>query len=192
MPNNLENNISEHAQSSTTEGLFVELLADEVANAKIVIETDHERIHRGQGFDFSDYFTGVPTGISYILLKPNGASMHLRLFNLHTDDSPVIIEFFKDPTGTADGVELAAPINRNQYSDIVSPSRFYTGPTVTADGTRLAIDVIDVAKKDTGQNEGIALEWVLRHDTVYLIKVTNNAGTTINQNLHAFWYHPTL
>lgn len=186
----LKNDISQHAKSQTDEEFFVELLGDESSGGRITIETEHAKIHAGLTFDFTVInATLAAAGSHYILIKPNGAGVHVRRLGIHGDNTPVLVELFESPAGTADGAEQSAPVNRNRYSSIPSPLRFYLNPTVTNTGTLLRTEPVYSGKKESGESNGLGLEWILKGDLVYLLKITNNAAQDLNYQLDSFFYY---
>jgi len=188
----LQNDIGAHRKSSTDASIFVELLADEHAQAAIVIETEHAQTHAGRVFNFSAVNISIGAGlVKYVLVKPN-EELHLRGFELNSTISELEISFFESPTGTDDGTLQPAALNRNRISTKVSPTQIYYDPIVTDDGTRLRQTAIHGTKKESGDIGGIAAEWILNPSRVYLIKITNNNVSTAEVHIEMFWYHPEL
>lgn len=153
-----------------------------------VIETEHERIHNGEGFQLSDAFSLAADAILYFLINPNGG-IHWRDYRFIADDAPIDIELFENPTVTDNGTPLV-PINRNRYSANTSSANIYSGATVTDDGDRLHITRIvgtGTGANTTGEIEGLPVEWILGGGNTYVLKVTNN-GATAAMLYQFFWY----
>lgn len=190
MPSLFKNDISTHGKSCIKSEHFIEQYTDPIANAPIGIDIEHSRIHQGLAFDFSDRILAVPAGVTtYMLIKPNAISIHLRDFCLSADSSPVQFELFENPSGTDDGILRAIAQNRNRYSPLESPCQIFYDPIVTDDGLRLKIDSIEGDKKDSGDLGGIGTEWILNGEKIYLIKIINQGILPMNYQVDMFWYH---
>jgi len=121
----------------------------------------------------------LATGASASLLFITGAlDVHMVYNILKTDNAPVKIEFFEDAVVSANGVQLPA-YNKNRKSSVVPQSQVWGGPTIIGAGTLLSTDQIYGANKEASSS-GLPAEWVLKPNSKYIFKVTNNASQTLN------------
>jgi len=165
-------------------------VVEQFSDAVKVIDTEHAHIHNGNVYQLSGTITGLAsTASAYILIDPT-TPIHWRYFKFTADGGPFDIEFFENPTTTADGADQT-PINRNRLSANTSASNIYEGPTVTDDGSRL--DIATAISTGTGVNaagelEGVVAEWIIDGDNTYLLKITNNDNGTLDFTYRFFWY----
>lgn len=154
------------------------------------IEQEHATIHDGNGYQLSGEIAALANAASaYFLIDPS-APIHWRDYRLFSDDAPIDIEFFENPTTTDNGTTLT-PLNRNRLSANTSTAAVYSGPTVTADGSRLYISRIvgtGTGANKTGEVEGLPVEWIIDGGNTYLLKVTNNSGGPVDLIYQFFWY----
>lgn len=162
---------------------------DTTSNALTVIDFEHSRIHNGKGFLANGKYTIANGATSYFLLKNPAASYpHLRQLGLTATAGPIDVYLFESPTTTADGTGLTE-INYNRNSATTPNLQVYTGPTVSADGTQLEYLIVTGTKHDAGTgSDGTNTEFVLKPSTNYLVKLTNNSGSSADYSLKLFWY----
>lgn len=154
----------------------------------ISIDYEHERIHSGRGFQYSGRLIGLAAASeTYMLANTTSNSIHWRDFQLSCDAAPILVELFEAPTITSYGT-LQNVSNRNRYSSINSSSSIYLNPTITNDGLLLMEDEIIGTKHTAGSTGAIALEWILRSNDSYVVKITNNNGNGVNCAVKAFFY----
>jgi len=164
------------------------LLKDSHTNSLINIEWEHSRIHDGYGFQYSSQLNNLATGsITYLLMNTTTNGIHWRDYSITCDSAPLLIELYENPTITNYGT-LQNISNRNRFSSVISTVLIYANSTIVTDGTLLIVDGILGTKQDTGSTGSIALEWILKTDSIYTIKITNNNSNNVNCITRAFWY----
>ena len=168
---------------------FIPLPVDTYSGAVKTIDYEHSRIHYGEGFLVNGKHTVANGATSYFLLKNPAANYpHLRVIGLTTTAGPMDIYLFESPTTSADGSTVSR-INYNRNSATVPSLEVFSGPTVSVDGTQLEYLLVTGTKHDAGSGmDGAQTEFILKASTNYLIKVTNNSGTSANYALKLFWY----
>ena len=149
-----------------------------------VIDSDHSRIHKWQGYSASNKFTGLNTGDSFDILLRNPAFNfpHLRVFEFDSDKSPWDIMLYEAPSTTDDGIAIIFN-NLSRNSSNTPDLLGFTEPTVTNAWTQLEFHLITWTKASGGSSQGAVTERNLKTDTDYLVRFTAGAnGTTIG------WY----
>lgn len=135
-------------------------------------------LHAGDLFWHSSGNSLATATSAYLLFITGAMEVHMVYNTLKTDNAPVAIEFYEGCTVSANG--FALPVyNKNRNSTMVAQSLVYGGPTVVTPGTLLSADVIYGGNKDASAT-GLPNEWLLKANTKYLFKVTNNAAQTLN------------
>lgn len=121
----------------------------------------------------------------YFMGCTDSRTIHFLDYELISDSSPIIIDFYEAPTVTANGT-LVNSSNMNRQSYLNSSLTLYGGPTITNEGTLLFRKAILTDKKASGEL-ATSLNWVLDSETCYLFKITNQAGATITYYSNFFW-----
>lgn len=143
-----------------------------------VLQSSNASVHDGKMFEHSSG-NSLASGLSASLLFITGSKeVHMLNNYLKADNNPVRIEFYENCIVSANGVLLPS-VNKNRNSATVAESMVYGGPTVTSQGTQLSVDAIFGGNKAGGASEQVA-EWLLKPNTKYLFKVTNQAAQTLN------------
>ena len=117
------------------------------------------------------------------LLRVGAESIHIIQMDPHAQQSPVAgpitVTLYEAPTTTADG-DPGAMRNRNRnYPDTSPPFLVFENPTVTAIGTEVQA-ILLTGSIQAGRGDAQDLEWVLKPNTDYLIRLPNNSGGAID------------
>ena len=152
-------------------------IIDDYGSVKI-ITPESSAVHQALAFTHSSRNTLIIAGVAYLLFRTGVKPCHMLNNVLKTSEAPVQIDFFEDPTLSANGVALPI-ISRNRNQVGTSQSLVYGGPTVTPEGPQLSTDSIYGSNK-AGGDMAAAIEWLLAPNTNYLFKVTNQSGKLIN------------
>jgi hypothetical protein len=159
----------------------------------ISIASEHHEIHCGDSY--TAHHTADLTNAAsllYIITTPdwgnpvvgndefgNQAVKVAHLAFEVTGESETIVEFFEAPTVSVAGSAVAV-LKRNRNSAKEDYLTITQGATTTDNGTEL-----DKAQfgsgRGVGGNVGRSEEWILKNNTKYLLRVTNN---TANNNYH--------
>lgn len=164
---------------------------DKFHKAAVVMTEIHNMVHRGYLFSASHIFTGVIDTASADLLIVVGPAQgaHIRL-GLSTTGQGIGF-FYSEPTVTVPGTAVT-PSNRNGFSSrTLSGITITHTPTITDVGTETIATVVPGGEKvrAVGASEEGFSEWILAPGT-YLLRFTNNAGTTVNVSLELELYQP--
>lgn len=149
-------------------------------------------VHDGNMFSFTSHGT-ITTGSSIILLGRTGAKqVHFDGFNLELSQGLFLVEMFESPTVTTTGT-LQTASNKNRVSSTTSTMSLYAGTTVSSNGTLIADDYLfstGSGKNILSGTSTIGDGWILKVSTDYIIKLTNQAGSTTSYNANFAWHEP--
>ena len=172
--------------------------SERLTSAIRTIETEHSYIHEGIFFESFNKFTLAGGATRVVTIKPaTGTYLHYRPTNLATSADKVTIEFYEGATVTAATGTAVTPSNHNRNSALTSKVTLLDAPTVTANGTKFAQVYMPGATGTgttrTGQSAGTSgSEWVLKPDTVYMIKVTNGSSGSNDIQVNFQWYEESM
>lgn len=149
---------------------------------------EHQAIHSGTLFSHNNSHS-IANGASYDhLLITDSKDCHFRKVSVTATAAPIHAYVYEAPTTSANG-SAASVINRNRQSVTANTALLYEGPTVSATGTEIDYLLLAVAGKEGGgSQESFAEELVLNNATEYLIRVTNNSGSTATVAINFNWY----
>ena len=167
---------------------------ERVTEALKQIETDHAYIHDGLFYEVFLQFTLATTATKYISLQtPEELYIHYRNEKVVSSGDKVTIELFEDAVlnATPGGTPLT-PFNHNRLTTHTSGTTVLDGPTVDAEGTKIAQAFIgggtSQGQARSGDDTSQANEWVLKRDTTYLIKITNDSTGDNTIQVNPIWY----
>lgn len=171
---------------------------DAYAHAVTTINSEHRLVHDGMFFVTSGKQTGWLTGTSktFLLSPPAGCFPHVQEIRLNFGSGDIDFVAYEGPTVTDNGSELTYH-NINRASTNTPNLNLYAEPTVSADGTQMFTLWVPPTSSGTGQSangvaaEGQGHEWVLNASTPYLVRLTNNSGSTIDWSYEFAWYEIT-
>ena len=172
--------------------------SERLTSAIRTIETEHAYIHEGIFYESYNKFTLAAGAKRVVTIKsPVGKYLHYRPTNLVTSADKVTIEFYEGATVTAETGTAVTPSNHDRNSALTSGVTLLDAPTVTADGTKFAQVYIPGATGTggtrTGQSAGTSgSEWVLKPNTVYLIRVTNGSSGSNDIQVNFQWYEESM
>lgn len=165
-----------------------------MAFLKEQIEWSHQRVHEGNSYTAEHEFTGIGAGATAEILIEVGSNKTLHFDYRLSAENDCRIEIFEAPTATP-GTALTA-YNQARYSSNTSDATLTHTPTgVTAGSTRIHRRIFygSLFSGGIGGNGGAsarAPEIVLKKDTDYLIRLTNNAGVAQDMHIELGWYEP--
>lgn len=175
-----------------SDGNGVKILSDKSGGLRTNTEVQ-SAVHDGNMFSFTSHGT-ITAGSSIILLGRTGAKqVHFDGFNMDISQGAFLVEMFESPTVTTTG-SVQTVVNRNRASSTASTMLLYAGTTVSANGTMIADD--QLLQIGTGNNvlSGTATiddGWILKVNTDYIIKLTNQASSTTSYNAKFAWHEPS-
>jgi hypothetical protein len=174
------------------DGAGTAIVADKSGGIRVNNELQ-TAVHDGDLFSFSNNGT-ITAGSSIILLGKVGAKqVHFDGFVIDISQGAFLIEFFESPTVTSNGTAQTVS-NRNRASLTTPTMALYSGTTVSADGTLIANDkLLSIGNGNNviSGSAGIDDSWVLKINTDYIIKLTNQAASTTSFNAKFVWHEPS-
>lgn len=183
-------------------GNYAHILGDNIfKGALITIPVEHHEIHCGDSYEMSHIDDLANGGVLDILIVvPNeglsethpGDSQDTKQYHFKgnvSTEAEATVEFFEDVTVSANGNALDV-FCRNRNFDLTDTLDMYEGPTVTSTGTRLVVAKTG-SVRSSGGNVGRSDEFILKDNTLYLLRITNNVTTTewVSVNLD-YYVHP--
>lgn len=140
----------------------------------------HLMVHEGRSFSSSHVWTAVAAGNSQdLLLRVPDTTREVHLVYGVTADLTASIDFYESATIVAPGTALLRP-NANRRNANQSRLQTYYDPTLGMVGILLEAIRIPggtVFKGAIGGEARRAVEWILRNDTDYLVRITNRHNT---------------
>ena len=159
----------------------------------------HVLAHKGEVFEVNDYDVDVDiAGPKYWHFKTaddDENAVHFR-YDV-TCNGGAMIEVFEDSTLSNDGTSLTIFNMNRQSTKTSSLLTAYYDPAVSSDGTRLTVHEIGSTgggSRFAGTVPGFlgALEFILKSNTSYLIKVTvRQDDSTVGMNVFFYKYNYT-
>jgi len=144
-----------------------------------VVGIEHTAVHDGKSFTYAGAANAIPAGASvYFLGRTGDVTAHLFEFFIKSDQAPMTVQFFEGATVTAPGTEQT-PLNRNRQLMTPSTMGVFAGSTVSADGTELILARI-LGDQKTVTSTNLGGEWLLKKNTDYVFKITNNSNQNAN------------
>ena len=157
-----------------------------------VIDENHRMIHDGAYFELwrADATLGIGGVVDLLLAVPALTFPHLQDITLEASDAPVVLEMYEDTVTSADGTALPV-FNKNRNSSNTPDTVVSVAPTITGVGTQIKRAAItSPAGSSIVFSQTKSGEWVLKPDTKYLVRVTNNSGAVIDFNITIGFYEP--
>lgn len=182
-------NFRRHAQIAETKSY------DPYAYAVTVIQEQHRLIHDGYYYQTSGKETALANAgvVDFLLTVPAGTFPHIQTMKLNFGRGGIDFVAYEGTTVSGNGSAITTQnVNRNSSN---TPSlELYSGPTVTDVGTPIFTLWVPPTATGTGQSaDGVAgigqgSEWMLAPSTNYLVRITNNSGSTIDWSYEFSWY----
>ena len=171
---------------------------DASTEAQEIIDYAHHEIHAGSRFLYSetvDLASGANRDI--LIVTPNTTKWaHLSLPLRIGSNKQTTVTLYEDTTTSADGTAVSE-LNHNRNSGVAATVVLTHSPTVTVLGTILIQEQFGVAggffTDDVGGVAGGGRdELILKQNTKYLLRITNNDGSDpADINIFLDWYEHT-
>lgn len=159
-----------------------------------VIDTVHKYVHSGNYFSGGVYSNAVANNGTLTILVQNGADfMHAVFSGGVTGNST--IKLFENPIFSVAGTAVTMS-NHNRNSAKVLLATVTHTPTVSNNGSQINGTGLmaggEKSKAIGSEFGGFGSEFVLAKNTNYLIQITNNAGVSIEADMHLNCYQPNI
>lgn len=149
------------------------LVFDRITGGLEVIDIQHHEVHAGDMYTVSDYDASVDTAAPKLWRLTTGATEIIHI-NLQIDLSAAgLVELYEHPTLTGAGTGLTA-YNNNRLSAQTASLAVAYDPSASALGTRLFVRTVgsNAPAARIGGSARPAIEWVLRPNEDYVVRVT--------------------
>ena len=170
---------------------FVIPFVDPLYHSLSMLDQEHAMIHQSRGFTAAARTTIANGGgvVDFLGIVPPGVFPHFRHITVALDGGPFDIDFYEAPTVSANGTPVSA-YNNNRNSIVGSQLLVFSAPTILTVGTLLEPILIPGTKQSGSLGSDASNEWILKQDTLYLIRITNNtaSGGTSRAAINMFWY----
>lgn len=168
---------------------------DPFSRAVTVIQEQHRMGHEGMMYHSSGKVAGmIDANVDeFLLVTPAGSFPHMQGLTFTFGRGDIDILIYEGATASADGTPQTLH-NTNRNSPNTPVITWGVAPTLSDDGTLIhtawaaptATGTGQSATGITGINNGE--EWILKPSTKYLVRVTNNSGSTIDYRWELLWY----
>jgi len=172
---------------------------DDEVHSLAVIDEQHRMNHAGFMFHTSGKVIGmVDANVDDFLLVTGDIHPHIQLLNFDFGAGDIDIVSYEDTTTSNDGTPITALLNTNRNSSITPLLTMFSAPTVTGVGTLLHTAWMPPVGTGIGQSAsgisggGNGEEWELKPNSKYMIRITNNSGSTIDYRYELRWYEPNF
>lgn len=169
-------------------------LFDPFVHAITVMDHEHRVIHDGMTYHATDRIASLANGatLDWLISVPAGTYPHMTQFSFQLEKGDVDILTYEGVTTSADGTPITT-FNRNRNSLNEAETLMFGGPTVTDLGTEIHDRFVPPTGSGVGSSAGTLApnfgeEWILKPDTKYLIRLTNNSGSAIRLAGEVLWY----
>jgi hypothetical protein len=157
----------------------------------VVIDSTHQRIHRGEFFSGGAFDAALGNGANLDLLIQTGAiAPHMQIAG--QVGQTMLAQLYEDTTFSVAGT-AAGFINRNRVSTKTSGVTLTTGPTITDLGTPLFTGFAPggVGNRPEGGGLSTFAEYLLKPNSVYLARLANTVVAAANlAQIELNWYEP--
>ena len=188
------NRYAPHTGRYLDENSIAHNVIERVTGAFKQIDNDHAYIHKGGLFSVNTKNTLAAAGVRYISFKTpaNGKYIHYRNERTQTSGDKLSIELFEGATVTAATGTAKTPINHSRISLLTTTVLVRDGVTVTAEGTLINQTFIGggtgQGNNRSGEETTEKNEYVLKLDTMYVIKLTNGSSADNIIQCNPLWY----
>lgn len=164
-------------------------LVDPIGGIRVFNE-HQASIHDGNAYTYSAYGT-ILAGASLVMIgRVKAKQVHFDGFSVHLSQGDTLLEFFESPAISAVGTQQNAR-RKNRAINNTATMLVYSGSTVTSDGTLILVSKppltgggahIESAIDTIGEG------WVLKENTDYMIRLTNQAASTTSYSVEFNWH----
>jgi len=163
--------------------------------AQTVIDANHRLVHDGMFYSHTGKDESWTNGATrnFYLSVPAGVFPHIQVMKLDFGRGDIDFVAYEGTTVSSSGTPLTA-VNVNRASANTPSLSLSAEPTVTDTGTAIFTLWAPPTSTGTGQSangvEGVGQgsEWILNAGTNYLVRLTNNSGSTISWAHEFTWY----
>lgn len=181
--------VTASALYARTNGKVAPLISDLTSHALTTIDYGHHEIHQGDHFYIKNWID-LTNGqvLDFLVVTPDTTKWtHVVVEFAFEAEANVVV--YEGTTTSANGASVTV-YNRNRNSATSNTTLVYAAPTVTGVGTQVA-----AYKAGSGRGAGGTVranqELVIKQNTKYLIRITNDVTTNNWCDYLADWYEHT-
>lgn len=171
---------------------------DNLTHSLTTMDNDHNYIHQGKLFTYHEYFTLATTAVKIFAFTTSSTKdFHYRPELISSSADKLLIELIELPTITGGTNKLTSIINRNRKSSNTSTMQTLTsGSTISVEGTTIVTSYIGggtgAGQNRSGSETGVENEVILKNNSIYAIRITNNSTTDNVVKMTMNWYEEDL
>ena len=171
-------------------------LLDPMTDVLTVITIDHAAIHAGRGYSVYVTKDALANGASFdtAFVTPEDDFVHLKFYDTWISNAAGLFLIYENPTSVAAPEGTVTPVNRRRPNTPgTSAVTVSYGVTTNLAGATL-LETLRFGgggtgpQGRTGGDRSTDIEWILKQDTLYVFRVTNQSGVAANIGMWLFWY----
>lgn len=164
---------------------------DKTTDSIKTVDYSHAEIHSGSHYFYREtHDVARNTSIEHLILTPDTtryAHMTIAVSNI---SSTVVVNLFEGTTPSAIGT-IETVRNRNRNVAEANTTGVYEGPTITSDGSLLSSFSLGTGRNQPGGGSRDSEELILKRNTVYLLRITEQNIEATKVNITFDWYEHT-
>lgn len=151
---------------------------DRITKAACFIDIFNAMVHIGRAYAVGIISDRVDRNTPKIIAIRTARNCPLHLYRREYASGIFTLELFRDSTLSSIGTPVTA-VNMNEESDRVSCSSISEDPVVTDFGTLVIPTIFGGNSRNTSTVTASRFEWILRRDTLYVLRYTANLNRLI-------------
>jgi len=175
----------------SSEDTFVPIDVDSSTHTLQSIEYEHHEIHAGSYYR-AGFQKDIPNGETAVFtIKTPNTTKWLHFRPAVDVELEAAVELFENPTSISGGTSII-PRNANRNISDLSVATVIVDPTsIDLTGAVQLGNVVEGSGKSSGGESSAQFEWVLKQNTTYILRVTNQTTSTNEVNIRCMWYEHT-
>lgn len=180
------------AQAEISTGVYAVPRLDASTQSLQVIDYAHHEIHAGSHYFYDDtHSLAKNASIMHLLVTPDTTKWAHLAFAVGSTGGQILVEMFEGPTVSNVGT-IEPMFNRNRNFPDTPTTLLYETPTVSADGLRIDRATYGTTeKKSIGGGDRSNSEIVLKQNTMYLFRISEQNVNPAVVNITFDWYEHT-
>lgn len=167
------------------------LTIDKTTLAIAMIDYPHKEIHSGSHFSYDNYLSIAKAETKYVLLITPNTTKYSHVFvDVDVTAGELEYSFIENSTITLNGTQVTI-YNNHRVLTTTSGTVVFINPTVTEGTTVLRKKYFGATKSNGGGASRNELEFVLKPNTNYLLKLSEQNIAACKANFIIQWYEHT-
>jgi len=164
---------------------------ERTTNAVKVIPYSHAELHSGDHYVYRGYHMVAKAGVKdHLIVTPDSTRWSHMTVGVGVNSSEAVIAIYENPTVTDNGT-LGNVVNRNRNYPDNNTTEIYEDPVVVSPGALLQDAYLGSGKNLPGSSERDSEEILLRQNTTYLVRITEQNIAATVANFAFDWYEHT-